>query len=84
MTDIAASATKTYMQPDGKPFGEDLLRSLRGMQGASPSETSAIAMITSGVSSLSMIKLREGGLHTSTEAVLDGLNEEIDVLLDTV
>ena len=83
MTDTAASTAKTFVQPDGKPFGGDLLRSLKGMQGASPSETSAIAMIASGVSSLSMVKARSGALHASTENMLDGLNEEIDLLLDT-
>jgi|TARA_R110000824_G_scaffold401771_1_gene615316 hypothetical protein len=82
MTDIAASATKTYVQPDGKPFGQDLLESLEKMKGASPSETSAIAMIATGISSLSGIKARNGNLHGATEHVLDVLNEKIDVLLD--
>lgn len=83
MSDIEAGTAKTHVQPGGKPFGEDLLNALKGMRGASPSETSALAMIAIGISSLSMVKARSGALHDSTENMLDGLNEGIDILLDT-
>lgn len=82
MTDIVAGATTTYVQHDGKPFGAELLESLERMKGASAAETSAVAMITSGISSLSGFKARNGSLHEATEHVLDVLIEKIETVLD--